>query len=402
MMSTALLGSLWQGAFVVAIAALATMLAPQRHAATRYAIWFAAMLALAIVPAIASWHPAQSIASLPVPVERTEVVTTLVTASAANAGGGWLVLIWLAGTSLSLLRLMLSYLRINRIIRTSTPVLEFGSNVLASEALTFPIAAGIVKPVIIIPTDLVETLERSDLEAIVQHERAHISRGDIITNAIARIVEGALFFNPWTYVVGRQLIKEREAACDDWVVNATGEPDRYAACLARLAQRAPRARTPLLTPSAIGSRRMLVGRIARLLDGKAAQVKINFQLVALSIAFFGILAVALQTPSGLASVGGVVAANPSFPPNCYHDVKILNAAAPNIPAAAYRPNLEADALVTVDVTGRPIGAKIVKSSGNTGVDRATVNAAMASTYSPEVSHCKAKVGRYLFHVETGS
>ena len=49
-MIEALLNGLWQGALIVAVAAAITVLVPQRYAATRYAVWFAALVALAVVP----------------------------------------------------------------------------------------------------------------------------------------------------------------------------------------------------------------------------------------------------------------------------------------------------------------------------------------------------------------
>ena len=148
---------------------------------------------------------------------------------------------------------------------------------------------------------------------------------------------------------------------------------------------------------------MLVGRIARLLDGKATQLKVNYFILGAIVMAFGLLAVLLQTSNGLASVTSkvVVATNSCAFPNGYADVKVLNPAEPNISKSDYRPNLSANALVTVGPDGHPISAKIVKSSGSAGVDRATVNAAMTSTYSPKTKACVPVTGEYLFNVDTG-
>ena len=394
-----LLNGLWQGALVAAVAALATRLIPQRHAATRYAVWFAALLALAALPLLSIWHSAPAISVLPSPVTRTASTPSLVTARAASAGGPWLALAWDAGLTFGIVRLALSYARIARIRRNARRS-ELGEDVLVSDTLAYPIAAGFFSPVVIVPSALVTSLEREDLQSILRHERAHILRNDIVGNYIQRAIEACLFFNPWVYVIGLQLVKEREAACDDWAVSANVEPARYASCLAQLAQGARRSRAPVLTPSAIGSRRMLVGRIARLLNGKATDLKVNYLVLAACTTAFAALAVLLQTSDGLASVGNV-AVNPTLSPACYADVKPLNPAMPNIPKSSYRPNLSANALVTVSPNGRPESAKIVKSSGSAAVDRATVEAAMDSTYVPKKKACKAITGEYLFNVDTG-
>ncbi len=403
MIDTILINGLWQGALVVAIAGLLNAFIPARHAATRYAVWFAALVALALLPVVSLWHTAPAFAPMPNPVTNTAAVTSQVTATAATAGGNRLVFAWAAGVVLCLLRLALSYVRIARIVRRAKAAPEFGADVMTSADVPFPIAARIASPVVIVPEHLPATLDRNDLESIIRHERAHIVRMDTIGNFVQRTVEAFLFFNPWVYVIGRQLVQEREAACDDWAVYPTGESNRYASCLAQLAQGAQRAHAPLLTPSAIGSRRMLVGRIARLLNGKAAQLKVNYLVLGASVIAFGFLAVLLQTSNGLASIGTtVVAATSSCTfPHGYSDVKVLNAAMPDIPKSAYRPNLSANVLVTVGPDGRATNAKIVKSSGSAGVDRAAVTAATHSTYTPKMKACKPMTGQYLFHVDTG-
>lgn len=99
-----------------------------------------------------------------------------------------------------------------------------------------------------------------------------------------------------------------------------------------------------------------------------------------------------------------IAATPNkyIDPSCNHDVTVRDAAQPNIAKADFKANLNANALVTVGTNGKPIKAKIVLSSGSAAIDKATVDAAMASTYKPEMSQCKLKVGTYLFHVETSN
>jgi beta-lactamase regulating signal transducer with metallopeptidase domain len=399
MIDTVLLNGLWQGGLIVAIAALTTAFVPKHQAATRYAVWFAALIALAILPLVSVLHPA-AIAALPTPVAHTAATPSLVTAQAVSASGSWLLAFWLAGVTIAFIRLALSFVRINGIIRGATPAPELGAGVFTSTGVDFPIAARLISPLIVIPAHLAATMDRADLDDIVRHERAHIERRDILANLIQRVIEALLFFNPWTYLIGRRLIAEREAACDDRAVYATGEADRYASCLARLAQRPHTSHAPLLTPSAIGSRRMLVDRIARLLDGKGIELKTNYVALGASTIAFAILAVLLQTSNGLAHTTISVAAA-SLPPNCWRDIKVVNAAEPDIPKSARNSgNLEAGVLVTVAADGHIVNTKLVKTSGNAAVDKATLNAANASTYSPAVSNCKNQQSTYYFHVET--
>jgi beta-lactamase regulating signal transducer with metallopeptidase domain len=386
MIDTALLNSLWQGALVTAIAAVTAAFLPRHHAASRYTVWLTALAGLVAVPLITAFHPPYAATIVPTVVAQTNAATTDVTQRAADAGGPWLTILWALGALFCIGRLLLSHARIAAVVRESRPAPGLGHDVRISDSLAVPIAAGFVKPVVILPAAAVRDLPSADLRAIIEHERAHIRRGDLFTNLLQRLVEAALFFNPWAYVIGRQLVNEREAACDDWAVVATGAADRYAAYLAELALAARGTRTPLLTPSALGSKRLLLGRITRLLTGKAIVVKANYLAAAASVAAVVLLTLVLQS-KGFAS-------------NCYRGVTVISAAAPDIPKSEYRANATANALVTVGVDGHPVSAKIVLSSGSKAIDNATIVAAMKSTYSPEVSNCKRKMDTYLFKVET--
>lgn len=403
-MTSVLLNGLWQGIVIVAAGAIATAIVPQRHAATRYAVWFAALAALAVLPLLTLWRAAPELSVIPAAMQTTAATPAYVTSHVAAASGSWPVLLWIAGFAVCIARLALSWARIERIVRCSRRAAEFGADVLVSEEIALPIAAGLLSPVVVLPATLIASLGANDVERIVQHERAHIRRHDVAGNFIQRVVEAGLFFNPWVYVIARQLVKEREAACDDWAVLVTGEPDRYASCLAQLARGAAKSSIPLLTPSAIGSRRMLVGRIARILNGKVSNVKTNYAVVGVAVAVFTVLGFALQPSNSLASVGDAVTAGaPALSPNCYSDAKVKTAAQPDIPESAFQAHhsMSASSLVTVGTDGRATNAKIVSSSGNAAVDRATIDAAMRSTYSPELKNCKRVVGPYLFHVEVG-
>lgn len=399
-----LLNGLWQGAFVVAVAAGVTAFVPQRHAATRYAVWFAALAAVGLLPLCGQFSFAEPTSAIPSSVIRTTTVASNVTERAANADGLWLAAFWVAGVMVCIVRLALNYLQIARILRTSVRAPHIGEDVFTSPLVAIPIAAGFRHPVVIVPEDVAATLDLTDIQFIVAHERAHIRRNDIVGNLVQRLLESLLFFNPWVYVIGRQLVKEREAACDDWAVRSASDYDRYASCLVSLAQRNPRGVTPLLTPSAIGSGRMLVGRIARLLNGKATQLKTNYVVLAGAIGLFALLGFAFQTPRGLASTGNSVAVNNSLDPKCNADAEVLNPVPPVIPEAVEKahPHSQVSVLVTVGADGHASAVKVVDSSGPSVIVKAAVDAAAHSTYKPKLRNCKAVAdGKYLFHVEVG-
>jgi bla regulator protein blaR1 len=388
-----LLASLWQGALVFAIAAGANMLVPRRHAATRYAVWFVSLLALLVLPFIAQLSFGTPSSTIFNSVTRTTSAVSKLTEQTSNAAGFWFAAIWAAGFIVCVVRITISYFRLGRILQSVSPASQIAEGVFTSPLVSVPIAAGLWRPIVIIPNDLSEALPPSDLAAIISHERAHIARHDILGNVAQRAIEALLFFNPWVYLIGRQLEKEREAACDDLAVNAGSNPNSFASCLAALALRVPHNKTTLLTPSAIWPKRILVVRIERLLNGKAIQVKINYAVVATAVTLFGLLGFALQNPKALGAST-----------SCSSSVEIIHPVKPNISEALAKahPNATVELQVTVTAHGNPSDIIRIKSSGNDSIDYAVLLAARNSTYRPEMQNCKAvSGGEYLFRADIG-
>ncbi len=105
----------------------------------------------------------------------------------------------------------------------------------ASEQVAMPMTVGSLKPLIILPPDFAANLAPAEFESVVAHELAHIKRWDYLTNMLQRAVQAYLFFHPAVWFIGKQLMIERELACDDWAVK-TLEPRRYASCLTKLVE----------------------------------------------------------------------------------------------------------------------------------------------------------------------
>jgi hypothetical protein len=105
-----------------------------------------------------------------------------------------------------------------------------------------PSVAGFFHPRILIPPTLVASLSAAELAQIATHELEHLRRADDWTNLLQKLSLVALPLNPVLLWLERRLAIERELACDDRVVRATGTPKAYAACLTHLAERSMIAR----------------------------------------------------------------------------------------------------------------------------------------------------------------
>jgi hypothetical protein len=177
------------------------------------------------------------------------------------------VLAWLAIAAILLARVAWSFIHIHSLKRRANLIGRRGNvRVLASAEARVPMAAGFMRRAIVFPKSVVDELTPEEFEQVLCHEIAHLHRWDDWTQLAHAIAHAALFFNPAIYWVGRRLKIEREMACDDWVVSATGAARPYAACLTHLHEVTRRATAPQLAPGATsGTRWQISARVEALL-----------------------------------------------------------------------------------------------------------------------------------------
>ena len=119
--------------------------------------------------------------------------------------------IWIAGMTVMLEYLLLSYLLLRRSMREA--VQKEGTVFLCDRAQT-PFILGVIKPRIYLPSDISDT----DYEPVVAHERAHIRRLDHLWKPLAYLVLTVYWFNPLVWVAYFLLSADIELACDEKVM----------------------------------------------------------------------------------------------------------------------------------------------------------------------------------------
>ena len=157
-----------------------------------------------------------------------------------------LLLVWLAGLLLGVLRMLRSSVAVIRLRRSATIVSDVRivgdwvqldrrltcRKVLLVEAdgVTGPGTAGIVRPTIFLPHGAAEW-GATRIRATLAHECAHIDRRDCLTKLLADIAVALYWFHPLVWYARRRMITESERACDDQVLHHGVRPDRYASVL---------------------------------------------------------------------------------------------------------------------------------------------------------------------------
>jgi bla regulator protein BlaR1 len=256
-----LLHFLWQGALIGLIAAGVLRAASRRPARDRYLICLGALLACAAAPLITAFvlldRPATAVSAGTVTVNvqpgQPETIARSIGSWFSADMLHWVVGAWLLGVLSIATYYALQWRGVWSVRRSALP-LTAPTNLAAaakrllgqwqatvnvplmiSALVTSPIVIGVWRPMIVFPAATVARMPVADFEMILLHEMAHIIRRDTWTNALQVLLEILFFYHPAVHWLSRRARLERECACDDFVVGASGSAYRYARALTLLA-----------------------------------------------------------------------------------------------------------------------------------------------------------------------
>lgn len=196
--------------------------------------------------------------------------------------------VWIAGFAVCLIRLLIGGAYVRR-LKKRADVLEVRHTrrgevaILASDACVMPMAVGYIHPAIVIPSAMAAEGD-ADLENIALHELEHLRRFDDIASLVQALCTSALWFNPFVYILARDLAIEREMACDEAVISRTGKRTTYAKTLWKIALGASETHSAPLA-SAFISRSHAAARMTNVLDKRprGAVSRLRFAAVALVV-----------------------------------------------------------------------------------------------------------------------
>jgi Zn-dependent protease with chaperone function len=332
---------LWQGLLLAAVVDLLLRAMPRLNAATRHLAWWGTLAGIILLGAIGA--AGGSPAAVPVAAVPRGDPATLPAwpALVLPHAPGWLILsamgAWL-GLVLYRLGVVARGLRHVAALRAASVALDperatrfsgwwsargrggRDAHLRVTDRRVGACALGFRRPVILVSRQWLDTLDDEVLDKVVMHEQAHLDRFDDWLRLVQAVVAAVAAVHPAIHLVGRRIDLEREAACDDRVVSATGAADRYATCLAEAAAMAT-SRVPAAVPAVLGGGatpgRSLRTRIVRLLDPRPDRGHRVARPAAAAVAacLVAVLVVAPQLPS---FVVFVQAAAPALAVNAVH------------------------------------------------------------------------------------
>ena len=94
-----------------------------------------------------------------------------------------------------------------------------------------PFSFGMMHPTICLPEGLEEKLSKESLDLVVGHECLHVARGDGWLRPVERVTADILWFNPFAWLMRRELDVARELAVDEAMIALVASRKIYARAL---------------------------------------------------------------------------------------------------------------------------------------------------------------------------
>jgi D-alanyl-D-alanine endopeptidase (penicillin-binding protein 7) len=247
-----------------------------------------------------------------------------------------------------------------------------------ADGLFSPVAAGILRSTVVVPSALVGGMPPDLLDALLAHELAHIRRHDYLVNLLQTVVETLLFYHPAVWWISRHIRVEREMIADELAAQAIGEPRRLALALSELEKF--QLTQYNLAQAANGG--VLMQRIKKLVSPEAQAInwKAAIPVLGLIFASMAFYADAAATASSASATDGKV--TPSF--------SDLAACKPEYPIDARNGEQQGTVKVQISVNsrGKFTGTKVLSSSGYPALDNATTGAFSRCKFKPAYKNGK--------------
>jgi beta-lactamase regulating signal transducer with metallopeptidase domain len=300
------LNSLPEGLLIAFSAWLLLRIMGRQNSGTRFAVWLIALAGVVAMPVLGGLGFGYQALPAAIAHARPEIAVSAFWAVA-------FFVFWIALAALALARVITGVWEVRQIRRSCAEVSVSDVDpslqdllaasarpvrLLVSDKARVPAALGFRNPAVVLPSWMLHDLTSAELRPILIHELAHLRRHDDWTNLLQKTIRAVLFFHPAVWWIDARLSLEREMACDDAVVAATGNARAYAGCLIDLLEKAGARRSLAMAQAAVARARDASVRIARILRvGPAATTRVGRAAIgvaaSLSLACAG---VALFTP----------------------------------------------------------------------------------------------------------
>ncbi|WP_368561600.1 TonB family protein [Pseudoxanthomonas sp. UTMC 1351] len=294
--------------------------------------------------------------------------------------GPWLLALWIAGAATTAIfyavRQCRFVSRLGHLRRRADGLYEAGV------CAGLPAVIGVLRPRIVVPSDFDLRYNEQERCLVLQHERAHLCRGDLQVNAALTLISCLYWFNPLVQLAARYFRHDQELSCDQAVIARFPQ------------QRRTYGDAMLKTQLAVdvfplachwGGHHLLKERIAMLkfpLPSRrrtkaGSLLAVSFALTTAAVAW------AMQPPQ--ADAPRPVLKTSTEPPAAVTDVVAMRTPAPPYPEGVAKQGVSGQVLlrILVGTDGKPKDVRVEKADPAGVFDAASIQAAKQWTFVPK-------------------
>lgn len=353
-----------------------------------YAAWLVVPVAI-----IAVLLPAMAAPVLPVSAigDARAVAAGIVTGpSTPSLPAPWLLVAWLVGAIAMAMRLGVQQHAFLASLGDMRPRPDGALQ--AGVVAGLPAVVGLVHPRVVLPAGF-ETRYSIEQQALLQaHERQHVVRGDLWTNAIVAALRCLAWFNPLVHLAARCFRHDQELACDQRVLaTLPGSRRAYGEAMVNTQLAAQ----PLPFGCHWGFGHPLKERIAMLKQPLPSRRRwiAGAALVAAMTSFAGVAAWAAQPPTAADPIEKVAPASA--------DTATRALTPPKYPAAAIAQNITGKVvlLIDIDAQGNPTAVAVERAEPAGVFEAEAAAAAWKWKFTPAIENGQPVASRIRVPVE---
>lgn len=181
------------------------------------------------------------------------------------------LLMWLVGSVWRLISVVRSFLNTRKVVNSAQRLTQFNDvqyPVSMSLCASTPLVVGLFNPMVILPGHIVDTLDEQYLRPIIEHEVAHIKRGDLWMSTLQELLAMVFWWSPVVRTFNHNVHVNRELACDARAIKVLNSGKRYAQSLLECAKLMVSDKQNLLAVGLFSRKKELTERIDAALTSK--------------------------------------------------------------------------------------------------------------------------------------
>ncbi|VAW03434.1 hypothetical protein MNBD_ALPHA04-202 [hydrothermal vent metagenome] len=200
-----------------------------------YLLW-ALPLARMFMPVLTLAAPAPAVISEPIALSSVTadllvVETAQIAATSAFSSIDWLtvmLIIWAGGAAMLFISKLAAYIQFREDIVSDGQLVGRHDNIkiLETAAVTGPLAFGLIRKYIAVPTDFFRNYAPRERELALEHEITHHESGDLAANFIGLFILSLHWFNPVAWFSWMAFRQDQETACDARILQKSGRDIR--------------------------------------------------------------------------------------------------------------------------------------------------------------------------------